>query len=466
MADRLPPCDFEAERAVVSACLLAPDAFAVTRDTLQPNQFFEQRCRLVYEAAIRVDDSGSKVDAVTLACALRDSGRLEQAGGVVSLAELLDASPDLTHIEEHCAIVADKARLRRVIEVCRMHAVTAYGDVGSVDEYCDTVEREILGATDPGTRVDAPQTMRELILQEMPAITARQSPGGNTRQMHVGTKTGIFELDAKLWGGMDPNLYVVGARPGMGKTAFAGTLALAVARTGRASVFFSCEMPKEQLAMRFLAAESLVPYRSIRSETLYPEQWNAVLAAADRLSRYPLSIQYKAGVHVSQVRSTFRREFSRLKRTHGAEPGLGVVDYAQLLRGDRPKGASRDEEVGSISRYCMGLPSEFKCPVLLLSQLNRELERRPDKRPQLSDLRESGSLEQDGYGIFFLYRDEQYHPETLDKGEAEIIIAKNRNGETGTVKARFDGPCTRFCSINQDVHDTCDDLDDAIGADN
>ena len=466
----MPPCDIGAERAVVSAALLSVDALGVARDTLRPDQFFDASTRLVYEALCSVDDSGSSADIVTVTTALRDRGVLEKIGGTSKIIELFDASPNIAHIADHCAIVANKARLRRIIDVCRVHAVTAYGDVGDVVEYCSMVERDILAATDGASKADAPQTIGEILKEEMPKITERQLPDYDPRtSKNNAFKTNIYELDEKLWGGLDPNMYIIAARPGMGKTAFAGTFALNIARghidrdgklvgDGKGVVFFSCEMPKNQLAMRFLSHESLVDYRKLKTDRLTPEEWDSVLLAHERLSQYPLSIHHEPGAHVQRVKSVMRREFARMKRT----PGLGIIDYVQLLRGTIQSGGNREQEVASISRYCMELPKEFSCPIVLLSQLNRELEKRPNKRPIMSDLRESGSLEQDAYGIFFLYRDEYYNPDTEAKGEVEIIVAKNRNGEPGTVVAKFDAPCTRFCSVNQELHDDIDDIDGAI----
>jgi replicative DNA helicase len=464
MRNIAPPSDIEAERAVVSACLLSVDALAVARDILRPDQMFDPVNRIVLSAAYDIDTAGSRIDAVTLVTKLRTAGQLEAIGGSQQLMSLFDATPDPTHIAEHSNIVVDKHRLRRVIDVCKLHMAAAYGDVGEVAAYCDRVERDIMSATDPGTRADAPQTIGELIRQELPAITERQNPNSTVKAV-TGTTTGIYELNQKLRGGLDNMLYVIAGRPGQGKTALALCILAAVAHTKKAAVFFGLEMPKEQLALRLLSMLSLVEYNKIKADRLERHEWNAVLAAAEYLAKLPISLQYRPGVHISQIRSTFRREFARLKREFGAEPGVGAIDYAQLVSGDRPKGASRDEEIGSISRACMALPAEFQCPLLLLSQLNREVEKRPNKRPQISDLRESGSLEQDAYGIFLLYRDEYYNETNDDnRNKAEINVGKNRNGDTGIVDCKYDGPCIRFASINEDIHRDADDIAAAIGA--
>lgn len=459
--ERVPPSDVAAERAVVAACLLAPDALSVARDSIQVDQFFDPVCRHVFEACCAVDDSGSRIDAVTLATSLRDRGRYDQIGGAVALSRLFEASPDLSHVSDHCDIVAAKARQRAIIGVCRTHLASAHGDVGAIDEYCAQVERDILAATDGGSREDAPQTIGELVRDAMPAIQARQAPGGARKRS--GMPSGIRELDDHLWGGFDPYMYILAGRPGMGKTAFAGSVLLSVASSKKAGVLFSLEMDKEQLAMRLMSNHASVPFKTIRSGQMNQQEWDSFLQSAQYVQSLPISIYYKPGAHVSKIRTTLRREFLRLKREFNADPGMAVIDYAQLVQGNRPRGATREEEVGSVSRACAALPGEFKCPVMLLSQLNRAVETRPNKRPQLSDLRESGSLEQDGYGIMFLYRDDFYNPENGRPGEAEVIVAKNRNGETGTVNVRFDGACTRYVSLHQQMHDDLGDIDSALG---
>jgi replicative DNA helicase len=187
-----------------------------------------------------------------------------------------------------------------------------------------------------------------------------------------------------------------------------------------------------------------------------------VLSAAELLSSLPMSVQFKPGANIAQIRSTFRREFTRLRRLFGVEPGMGAIDYANLVNGDRPKGASREEEVGSVSRACMCLPNYFRCPFLLLAQLNRDVEKRPNKRPLMSDLRESGSLEQDAYSIFMLYRDAYYNADCTDKLAAEIGVTKNRNGQTGVIETRFDGSCMRFYSELSQVSDASDEIGDSL----
>lgn len=457
MADKPPPSDREAERAVVSACLLSPDSLALVRDILQPDQLVDVSSRLVLTAAFELDDSGQRVDPVTLACHMRTSGALQNCGGTPALAALFDATPDPSHVAEHATIVAEKYRLRRIIDACKVHAVEAYGDIGKVDDYCARVERDILSATDPGSKTDGPQTLRELLKEEVPRITVRQHEP-QAKRNSLATTTGIQELDHMLCGGMDPMMYILGGRPGQGKTALALRTLLAVAEAGKSGVFFSLEMPKQQLMLRLLSMASLVPFNTLKSGILNPQEWNSFIEATDRLSKLPISLHFKPGAHVSQVRSSLRREFARLRREYNTEPGFSAVDYAQLVKGDRPKGASRDEEVGSVSRACMALPNEFGCPLMLLAQLNREVEKRPNKRPQLSDLRESGSLEQDGYGIWFVYRDEYYNEDSQAKGIAEIHVAKNRNGDTGTIECKYDGPCVRFSSLNEKLFQDCDDL--------
>lgn len=472
MSEQTQPFDREAERAVIAAVLLSPESLPVIRDSVGAAQFFDTNCRLIFEAACAVDDSGSKLDAITVSCAMRSKGTLESIGGNAALRELFNASPDLSHVAEHCTIVSAKARQRAVSAVCRKHLSTSCGELESIESYCEEVERDILAATDPGERGDSPQTVGEVLVDILPAITARQDP--NNKPSVVGISTGIFELDAAIDGGLDNAVYYVGARPGCGKTSFAASVMLNTARgdkdrdgkligNGKAGVFCSFEMPKDQLAMRLLANESGVDYKAIRSQRMDPKQWQMLLAGADRLSRMPISLHYMAGMHMSKIRTTLKREYRRLERKFGAKPGLNAVDYIGLVKGDRPKGDSRENEIASISRFLTRLPKEFNCPTMGLCQLNRDLEKRPNKRPMMSDLRESGALEQDAYGLWFLYRDWIYNPEGGDEKAVELIMAKNRNGTTGTINVRFDGPLTRFSSENQALYDQCDEIDAGIG---
>jgi replicative DNA helicase len=402
---------------------------------------------------------------------MRAANTLDSVGGPPALRQLFSASPDLTHITDHCAIVVAKARQRAIYDVCRKHLALASGEIQSIDLYCEQVEADLLAATDPGDTGDAPQMLCEIISDVLPGITARQD------SEHVvaptGTATGVYELDINIGGGLDNMIYYVGARPAMGKSAFAGSVMLSIARggvdqfgtplnNGKAGVFVSFEMDKEQLCLRFISAESGVPFAAIKGERMTVEQWSSVLAAIDRLSNMPISICYMPGAHMTRIKSAMRREFRRLKHRFGADPGLGVVDYIGLVRGERSKNDTRENEIASISRFLMKLPKDFECPIICLAQLNRDLERRPDKRPQLADLRESGALEQDGYGVWFLYRDWYYNPETSDENDVEIIIAKSRNSKTGTVHARFEGDKMRFVSVNQALCDQCDDINNGL----
>lgn len=471
MTESSQPFDRDAENAVIAACLLSPESLPVIRDSLKASHFFDVNCRLIYEAACAVDDSNSKIDAITIACAMRAAGTLESVGDTPALRQLFSASPDLSHVADHCAIVVAKARQRAIAAVCRKHLALSSGEVQSIDLYCEQVEADLLAATDPGDTGDAPQMLCEIIQDVLPGITARQDTERSAAP--TGTATGVYELDISIGGGLDNMIYYVGARPAMGKTAFAGSVLLSVARggvdthgellhNGKAGVFISFEMDKEQLCMRLIAAESGVPFAAIKGERMTQKQWSDVLAGIDRLMKMPISIAYMPGAHMSRIKSAARREFRRLKHKFGADPGLIVVDYIGLVRGDKGKGDTRENEIASISRFLMKLPKDFGCPLICLAQLNRELERRPDKRPQLSDLRESGALEQDGYGVWFLYRDWYYHPETADETDVEVIIAKSRNSKPGTVHVRFEGDKMRFVSVNQELYDQCDDLSSGL----
>jgi replicative DNA helicase len=410
---------------------------------LRPDDFYEGCSRTVFECALKLDGDGVGLDVVTLAAELNSAGKLHQVGGSQFLSELIDGSPTLSNVDDHIALVKEHSRRRKLIATCRIYAARARDRSLEVDQLCSDAERDVLAATDSGVVVDRPQKMSELVPEAITAITERQ----NGVRVIPGVSSGLRSLDRLLSGGLKRNLYIVAGRPGMGKSALAFQIALSVARGGKSAVFESVEMPKEQLVLRALSAESLVGYHDLETQPLSREQWNSVINASVNLSKLPLSLSYCPGSTMQQIRARARGQFARLKREHGTEPGLVAIDYAQLLSGDRNKNDTRENEVSSISRRAMALPSEFGCPVLLLSQLNREVEKRPNKRPTLADLRESGALEQDAYGIIFLYRDELYNEASEDRGMAEIILAKHRNGSTGWVKTRFHGETTSFIDL-------------------
>lgn len=465
-AGRVPPAVVDAEAAVLSSCLLSSEALDSAQEILAAEHFYDPRHRLVFEAVVGLLHANRAVDTVSVAGVLRDKGRLEQAGGAAYLAELVDATPAIAHVEEHARAVREKWRLRTLIATCQRVAAEGYGDTGDVQAFVDGAEQAIFELARVKSE-SAIVPVKDAIKVAFDVLTkARQRGGGVT-----GFSTGFTELDKRTSGLHKGDLYIVAGRPGMGKTAFVLNLATNLAavsqseqaeegRTGGAGVaFFSLEMPREQLAARMLAAEARVNVSSLRSGQIQAEDWNRLTETAGRLGRLPIWLDDTPAVSLLDLRAKIRRLQAELVRD-GRELGLVAIDYLQLMSG-RKGVSSREQEISEISRGLKQLAKEMQIPVLALSQLNRGVENRgtKDRKPQLSDLRESGAIEQDADAIMFVYRDEYYNPDSQDVGKAEIIIAKQRNGPTGTVALRYTKECTRFDNLEREAYEFDEEFD-------
>ncbi len=482
---RIPPHDLDAEGAVLSAVLLFSEAFDAVQEVLRPEHFYADANRRVYEAVVELQAQSKPIDIVSVATWLRDRGRLEQIGGTPYLAQLTDATPAVANVEIHARVVREKWRVRQLIATCHRFAAEGYGDTGEVQDYIDRAEQAVFEiARIPEGSTVVP--LREAIRGAFEILNEASRRGGGI----TGVPTGFTELDRKCAGLHGGDLYIVAGRPGMGKTSFVLNMAANIARAtlvdppggedpfappeerpGWGVAFFSLEMPREQLAARLLAAESRVDVGRIRSGDIQQEDWSRLTEAAARLGRCPIWIDDTPGLTMLDLRAKVRRLKALVER--GDEDlraqGLGLVaiDYLQLMQGRRDA-QSREQEISELSRGLKQLAKEMSVPVLALSQLNRSVETRntKDKRPQLSDLRESGAIEQDADAIMFIYRDEYYVQDSPDKGLAEIIIAKQRNGPTGKVMTKFTNAYTRFDNLAPDEYnfDEFDDFDAAAPA--
>jgi replicative DNA helicase len=466
---RVPPHDLDAEAAVLSAVMLAQDAFDRIAELLRPEHFYAGANQRVYEAVVDLQSRSQPVDIVTVATWLRDKGLLDQVGGTPYLAQLSDAVPALAHVEAHAGIVRQKWRLRRLIATCQDFAAAGYGDTGEVQAFVDSAEQAIfdLARQPENTSI---VSLRHAIHGAFGMLSAAARRGGGI----TGMPTGFFELD-KMTAGFHPGeLYIVAGRPGMGKTSFMLDLSANLAAPRRVSVegspapvhqpgygvaFFSLEMPREQLASRLLASEARVDVSKIRSGNILPEDWNRLTEAAAKLGHLPLWLDDTPAISLLDLRAKVRRLQAEISRERSDEPraeklGLIVIDYLQLMSG-RPGVQNREQEISELSRGLKQLAKEMGIAVLAGSQLNRSVETRTanNKRPQLSDLRESGAIEQDADMIIFLYRDEYYNPDSGDKGLAEVIVAKQRNGPTGTIKLAFQSAYTHFENRASDDYD-------------
>ncbi len=438
---RVPPHDLNAERAVLGGILLENDALnVVTELPLRPGDFYKDAHAIAFEAMLELFAEGQPVDTITLRERLVTAGKLQRSGGDEYLLALTDTIPTVANIEAHARIVQEKAVVRRVIHACYETAARGYGDYGPMAEFLDEAERAVFEVAKERLRSKY-EHINEVVMRTFEEITKAAE-----RKEHITGLPSGFKLLDWYTAGMHPgDLVICAGRPGMGKTAFALNVALNACRARQAPVVvFSLEMPKEQLARRLLCSEAGVDGNRLRSGRLNRDDWAPLTRAAGELSELPLWMDDTPGLTMMELRAKARR----LKSEKGLE--LVVVDYLQLMRsGTRTE--SREQEISEISRSLKALAKELSLPVMALSQLNRGVETRgtKDKRPQLSDLRESGAIEQDADTILFIYRDEVYNPESPDKGVAEVIIGKQRAGPTGTVRCIFKREYTRFENLEE-----------------
>lgn len=434
---RMPPQNLDAEQAVLGALLLDQDAIYRVSSTLRPEDFYQSANRLIYAAALALHDAGQPVDLVTVTEQLRRDNLLEKAGGAVYIASLTDLVPTTANVEHYARIVEEKSLLRTLILVSGRIAEMSYEENDEVPRLLDQAEQMILElSTRRGSAVFA--QLREVLLKTWETIEAAYANKGRLS----GVPTGFVDLD-NICGGFQPSdLIILAARPSMGKTALALSIAYQVARSDSALpvAVFSLEMAKEQLVQRLLSMEAKVDQYRLRTGNLREEDWERLTDAAANLNDLPIYIDDTAGLSVREIRA-------KSKRLMG-EKGLSmvIIDYLQLIQSHK-RTENRQQEIAQISRSLKALAKELNVPVVALSQLSRAVESRPNKRPQMSDLRESGSLEQDADVIIFIYRDDYYNPDSEDKGIAELMVAKQRNGPTGTAKLAFMKEFTRFVNL-------------------
>lgn len=444
---RVPPHDHAAEAAVLSALLLAPDGLTLdeVREVVTAGDFFATAHALIFEAITDLARIGQPCDVVTVAAHLRSSGRLEQVGGTPYLATLTDATPALGHVGSHAAIVRDRAQVRALQRACVEVAEAGYSGAADAHEYLVWADQTVTAALEDRRSGATVETMGEALSHVVQEISDRMQSGGGL----AGIGSGWRQIDW-LISGWSPIPYVLAGRPGMGKSSWALQATLGVARGGHVAAFASAEMPSRDVVLRAVASEAMLDLAKLRSGKLSNDEWRRVTHAADVLAQLPWIVLDAKGLTVPEIESLIRRKVRSLQqRDPTLRLGLVVIDYVQILRGERTRGGNRDQEIGSIMREVMLATGErrLNCAVLALSQLNRELEKRPDKRPKLSDLRESGTIEQDGDTILALYRDDVYDQRSLEPGICEVICLKQRNGRTGTVKQRMIAEQQRFVDV-------------------
>ena len=436
---RIPPHSLEAEASVLGGLLLDNSAWDRVGDLLSDSDFYRYEHRLVFTAVSTLVNANRAADVITVFENLQSLGKAEEIGGLAYLNSLAQYVPSSANIRRYAEIVRERAILRKLVSVSDEIATTALNTNGRpVPTILDEAEQKIFNIGEEGSRMrQGFQSMGNLVVELLDRVEEMsQNPNDIT-----GVPTGFFDLDRMTSGMQAGDLIVLAARPSMGKTALAINIAENVAlKEGLPVAVFSMEMGASQLAIRIVGSIGRIDQGRLRTGKLQDEEWPRLTEAVERLRNVSLSIDETPGLTPSELRASARR----LARNCG-KLGLVVVDYLQLMSGSSGSdGDNRATELGEISRGLKMLAKELQCPVIALSQLNRGVEQRTDKRPMMSDLRESGAIEQDADVIMFIYRDDYYNKDSKEPGVAEIIIGKQRNGPTGTVKLTFLKPITKF----------------------
>jgi replicative DNA helicase len=439
---KLPPSNIEAEQSVLGAILLENNAIDRTIEFIVADDFYKEAHRRIYTAMIDLNESGEPIDVITLPAILKSREELDRVGGVSYIAALVNAIPNAANIRHHCKIVREKAILRNLINSASDLITKAYMEPENVDEFLDEAERVVFAIAEKKIKPSF-FPIKEVIKDSFEMVEKLY----DRKEMITGMPTGYKDLDEMTAGLQPSDLIIVAGRPSMGKTAFCLNIASnAAIKSNLPVAIFSLEMSKEQLVIRMLASEARIDAKQLRTGHLAQSDWNKLTTGAGVLSEVKIYLDDSSALNVLELRAKARR----LKREHGL--GLIIIDYLQLMRG-YGNTESRQQEISDISRSLKGLAKELSCPIIALSQLNRAIETRVDRKPLLADLRESGAIEQDADVIMFIYREEFYKrcECPMDgpcmcgrRGKATISIGKQRNGPTGDVNLTFVSKYARF----------------------
>ena len=430
------PQSIEAEQSVIGSMIIDKRAIAQVAEKLTEDDFYRDGHKIIYKAIFEMFKNDMAVDLVTLLEYLKSLDQLDKAGGVTYITEVSSSVPTTANLSSYIKIVEEKSILRKLIKASTAIIEDSYNKQGEVEGVLDLAEKKIFDIAEKRSTSDF-ESLSEVLERGFIEIERLFNNKGEI----TGVPSGFTDLDAKTSGFQKGDMVLIAARPSMGKTTFALNIAEnAALREGKSVVIFSLEMPKEQLAYKLLCSEANVDMVKLRTGTLDDKDWENIARATGPLSKAKIYIDDSAGVTVMEMRSKCRR----LKMEHGID--LILIDYLQLMSGSSSE--NRQQEVSEISRSIKALAKEMECPVIALSQLSRAPEQRSDHRPMLSDLRESGSIEQDADLVMFLYRDEYYNKETEEKNVAECIVAKHRNGPVGTVKMAFLGALSKFGDLD------------------
>ncbi len=438
---RTMPNDYVAEQAVVGAMLMDQDAITKASEIVSGEDFYNKAYGIVFDAMVELYNQRTPVDLVTLQSKLKEKNVPPEVSGLEFAKDLLDAVPTSVNVESYARIVADKATMRKLIRINEEIENMCYMGNESLEEILDKTEKTIfnlLQSRDSGEFVP----IQDIVVNALTKIEKASKSAGTV----TGIPTGFMDLDYKLSGFQPSDLILVAARPSMGKTAFVLNIAQYMAfRKDRCVAIFSLEMSKEQLVNRLFSLESQVDAQALRTGKMKDSDWDKLIEGAGIVGKSRMIIDDTPSISISELRSKCRK--------YKLEFGLDcvMIDYLQLMSGGvGRKNESRQQEISDISRSLKALARELNVPVVALSQLSRAVESRPDKRPMLSDLRESGAIEQDADVVMFIYRDEYYNKDSEDKNQAEIIIAKQRNGPVGTVNLAWLGQYTKFANLSRE----------------
>ncbi len=437
---RIPPHSVESEQSILGSIILDKDAIITVEETINPSDFYKEAHKIIYESMLKLNSNNEPIDLITLIEELRKEGHLDNVGGISYLTSLSTIVPTTSNVKYYANIVKEKSVMRQLIKASNEIINLGYDASTDVQEILDQAEKNIFDISQEKSGDDIQPI--NLVLQDTFDMIERLC----TQKSDVtGITTGFTDLNKKINGLQRTDLILLAARPAMGKTAFSLNLVQNAALKGNASVaVFSLEMSKEQLVQRMLSAQSNVELSKIKTGSLGESDWPRIIDAMAVLSEANIFIDDTPGIKISEIRSKCRR----LKIEKGLD--LILIDYLQLMEGEG-KNENRQQEIAKISRSLKILAKELDCPVVALSQLSRSPELRKDHRPILSDLRESGSIEQDADIVMFLYRDEYYHDDSEKKNIGEVIIAKNRHGETGNVELVWFGQVQKFADKVREI---------------
>lgn len=436
---RIPPHDIEAEQAIIGSMLTDKDAVIAAVEVLQEQDFYREDNKIIYSAILNLYNRAEPIDIITLKSELKSMGKFEAVGGLEYIVQLPDKVPTTSNVEQYIKIVEEKSMLRALIKTADELITLGYDPTQEVEQVIDTAEKKIFQVMQKRNQKGY-SSIKDILVDTFTQLEQLY----NQKESITGVPTGFVDLDYRTSGLHNSDLILVAARPAMGKSAFALNIATNAAVRAKVPVaIFSLEMSKEQMTNRILCSEAMVDSAKVRTGKIDDDEWAKLAATSGELSEAGIYIDDTPGISIMEIRAKCRK--MKLEKNIG----LVVIDYLQLVQGSNKKGGSREQEIAEISRSLKILAKEIDVPVIALSQLSRAPEQRIDHRPMLSDLRESGSIEQDADIVMFLYRDDYYNEDTEKKNIAEVIIAKHRSGATGTVELLWLANYTKFANIER-----------------